>query len=187
MIEAHEEEPPSVNWPQQYQEEECQSQFVANYNGQYMEEECTYYHEQTTTTLENEETIREMFSEPSLEDPLEECFAQFEFDLDLDTICEQDEAILDSTPKNNKVEKEEVQIEVLEEPHWEKEESTETSSTSAHILDIPRAQERSRLGLCDEQIEDIKIEKLSESSSYFIPVHDEKLFEKTQSSPPRYI
>jgi hypothetical protein len=119
--------------------------------------------------------------------PWKSAFAQFEFDLDLDTIHEQDEAILDSTLKNNKVEEEEEQTEVLEEPHWEKEESTETSSTSAHILDVPRAQERSWLGLCDEQIEDIKIEKLFESSSYFIPVHDEKLFEKTQSGPPQYI
>jgi hypothetical protein len=41
------------------------------------------------------------------------------------------------------------------------------------------------LELPNEQIEDIKIEKLTESS-YFIPVHDEKLFEKTQSGPPLY-
>jgi hypothetical protein len=108
-----------------------------------MEEECTYYREQTTTTPENEETVREIFSEPSLEDPLEERFAQFEFDLDLDTIREQDEALLDSTSKNNKVEEEEEQTKVLEEPHWEKEESTETSSTLAHIPDVPKAHERS--------------------------------------------
>jgi hypothetical protein len=190
-IEAHEDEPPPVNWPQKYREEECQSQFVANYNGQYMKEEYTYYHEQTTTTLENEETVQEIFSESSLEDPLEERFAQFEFDLDLNKIREQAEALLDSTPKNNKVEEEEEQTEVLEKPHQEKEESTKTSSTLAHIPDVPRAKERSRLGLCDEQIEGIKIEKLPEYSSYFIPVHDsllnEKLFEKTQSGPPQFI
>jgi hypothetical protein len=148
-----------------------------------MEEECTYYHEQTTTTRGNEETIEEMFSELSLEDPLEERFVQFEFELDLDIKHEQVEALLDSTPKNNKVEEEEEQIEVLKEPHREKEESTKTSSTSAPFPKVPRAQERSRLGLCDEQIEDIKIEKLLEYSSYFIPVHDsllvEKLFKKT--------
>jgi hypothetical protein len=40
------------------------------------------------------------------------------------------------------------------------------------------------LELPNEQIADIKIEKLLESSSYFIPVHDEKLLEKTQSGPP---
>jgi hypothetical protein len=39
------------------------------------------------------------FNEPSLEDPLEECFAQFDFDLDLDMISEQAKALLDSTPK----------------------------------------------------------------------------------------
>jgi hypothetical protein len=33
---------------------------------------------------------------------------------------------------------------------------------------------------------DIKIEKLPKSSSYFIPVYDDKLFEKTQSGPPLY-
>ena len=156
-----------------------------------MKEECTYYREQIITTPENEETVREMFSEPSLEDPLEELFAQFEFDLDLNTICEQDEALWDSIPKNNKVEEEDEQIEVLEEPHREKEERTKISSTSAHFPDVPRAQERSRLGLCDEQIEGIKIEKLPKFSSYFIPVHDslldEKLFEKTQSGPSQYI
>jgi hypothetical protein len=171
-IESHEEKPPPVNWPQQYQEEECQSQFVANYNGQYMEEECTYYREQTTTTTRNGEAVEETFCEPSLEVPLGEHFDQF---------CKQ------AVVENQVDERKEEQTEVLEEPHREKEESTETSSTSAYIPDIPRAQERSRLGLCDDQIEDIKIKKLPESSSYFIPVHDEKLFEKTQSCPPRYI
>ena len=38
-----------------------------------------------------------MFREPSLEDPLEESFAQFEFDLDLDMIHEQAKALLDPT------------------------------------------------------------------------------------------
>jgi hypothetical protein len=35
-------------------------------------------------------------NDPSLENPLEESFAQCEFDLDLDIISEQDEALLDS-------------------------------------------------------------------------------------------
>jgi hypothetical protein len=103
-------------------------------------------------------------------------------------IREQAEALLDSTPKNNKVEEEEEQIEVLGEPHREKEESIEASSTLAPIPEVPRVQERSLLGLCDEQIEDIKIEKLPGYSSYFILVHefllDEKLFEKTQNGLP---
>jgi hypothetical protein len=73
----HEDEPSSTYWPQQYQEEECQSQFVANYNGQYMEDEYTYYLEQTTTTPRNEETVEEIFCEQSLKDPLGEHFDQF--------------------------------------------------------------------------------------------------------------
>jgi hypothetical protein len=89
------------------------------------------------------------------------------------------------------VEEEEEQTEVPQEPHQEKEESTKTSSTSSLIPETPKGQERSLLELPNEQIEDIKIEKLTEFSSYFIPVHDsspdEKLCEKTQSGPPRYI
>jgi hypothetical protein len=167
----HEKEPSSTYWPQQYQEEECQSHFVANYNGQYMEEECTYYREQTTTTPRNEETIEENFCEPRLEDPLGECFDQF---------CKQ------AMVENQVDERKEEQTEDLEEPHQEKEESTNTFSTLALIPETPKGQERSLLELPNEQIEDIKIEKLPESSSYFIPVHDEKLFEKTQSGPPQY-
>ena len=70
-----------------------------------------------------------------------------------------------------------------QEPHQEKEESTTTSSTLALIPETPRGQEISLLELPNEQIEDIKIKKLPEFSSYVIPVHDsspdEKLFEKT--------
>jgi hypothetical protein len=40
-----------------------------------------------------------MFREPSLEDPLEESFAQFEFDLDLDMIHEQAKALWDPAPE----------------------------------------------------------------------------------------
>jgi hypothetical protein len=45
-----------------------------------------------------------------------------------------------------------------------------TSSTLALIPETPRGQERSLLELPNEQIEDIKIEKVTEYSSYFIPV-----------------
>jgi hypothetical protein len=69
-------------------------------------------------------------------------------------------------------ERKEEQTKVLEEPHQEKQESTETSSTLALIPETPRGQERSLLELPNEQIEDKKIEKLPEFSSHFIPVHD---------------
>jgi hypothetical protein len=58
-------------------EEKCQGQLVANLNEYYMENECIYYHEQTTTTPRNEETVKDNFCEPSLEDPLGEHFDQF--------------------------------------------------------------------------------------------------------------
>jgi hypothetical protein len=56
-------------------------------------------HVQANTTLGSEEVVEEIVNEPSLEDPLEESVAQFEFDLDIDRIPEQAEALLDSTPK----------------------------------------------------------------------------------------
>jgi hypothetical protein len=152
-------------------EEECQGQLVANPNEYYMEDEYTYYHEQKTTTPGNEENVEENFCKPSLEDPLEERF---------DQVCER--AVIE----NQVDERKEEQTEDLEEPHLEKEESTNTFSTLALISETPKGQERSLLELPSEQIEDIKIEKLLESSSYFIPVHDEKLFEKTQNGPPLY-
>jgi hypothetical protein len=58
-------------------EEKCQGQLVAHPNEYYMEDEYTYYHEQTTTTPRNEETVEENFCEPSLKDPLGEHFDQF--------------------------------------------------------------------------------------------------------------
>jgi hypothetical protein len=116
--------------------------------------------------------LRIIFVSRSLEDPLGEHFDQF---------CEQ------AVVENQVDERKEEQTEDLEEPHLEKEESTNTFSTLALIPETPRGQERSLLELPNEQIEDIKIEKLPESSSYFIPVHNEKLFEKTQSGPPIYI
>jgi hypothetical protein len=152
-------------------EEECQGQLVANPNEYYMEDEYTYYHEQTTTTLGTEENVEDNFCEPSLEDPLGEHFDQF---------CEQ------AMVENEGDERKEEQTEDLEEPHLEKEESTNTFSTLALIPETPKGQERSLLELPNEQIEDIKIEKLPETSSYFIPIHDEKLFEKTQRGPPLY-
>jgi hypothetical protein len=88
--------------------------------------------------------------------------------------------------ENQVDERKEEQTKDLEEPHQEKEESTKTFSTLSLILETPRGQERNLLELPNEQIEDIKIEKLPESFSYFIPIHDEKLFKKIQSGPPLY-
>jgi hypothetical protein len=45
-----------------------------------------------------EECIEDTIDEPSIEDPLEACFAQFGEDLDLDKLVEQANAILESAP-----------------------------------------------------------------------------------------
>jgi hypothetical protein len=83
-------------------EEQFQSQEMAR--EQYMiDEDCPsdphHEHVQATTTFESEEVVEEIFCEPSLEDPLEKSFAQFEFDLDIDMIHEQAKALLDPTPR----------------------------------------------------------------------------------------
>jgi hypothetical protein len=84
------------------EEEKVQSQLMAR--GHYMIDEAEssnphHEHVQATTTLESEDFVEEIANEPSLEDPLEKSCPQFEFDLDLDMLCEQDEALLDSTPE----------------------------------------------------------------------------------------
>ena len=73
------------------------------------------------------------FREPSLDDPLEESFAQFEFDLDLDMINEQAKALLDPTLEmriENGEEENEEQIEPLPISNWsnDKEVSIEAHS-----------------------------------------------------------
>jgi hypothetical protein len=83
------------------------------------------------------------------------------------------------------------QIEVTNDLHREKgkEVSTEASSTSTSIPELPRGHDNSLLLLLDEQTEVIKVEKLSKYSPHSILVHDslsdEKLFENSQSDVPR--
>jgi hypothetical protein len=56
-------------------------------------------HAYANTTLGSEEVVEEIVNEPSLKDPLQESCAKFEFDLDLNMVCEQTEALLDSIPE----------------------------------------------------------------------------------------
>jgi hypothetical protein len=75
-----------------------------------------------------------IFREPSLEDPLEESFAQFEFDLDLDMIYEQAKALLDPTPKmwtENGEEENQEQIEPPPISNWSNDKEV---STEAHFF-----------------------------------------------------
>jgi hypothetical protein len=81
------------------EEEELQSQEMAR--GHYMiDEDCpnNSYHEHVqATTCGSEEVVKETINEPSLEDPLEACLAQFGDDLYLDKLLEQVDVILDPT------------------------------------------------------------------------------------------
>jgi hypothetical protein len=66
-----------------------------------IDEDCSNnsYHEHVQAIkFGSEEVVKETVNESSLEDPLEKSFAQFEFDLDLDMIHEQAQALLDLTP-----------------------------------------------------------------------------------------
>jgi hypothetical protein len=132
------------------EKEEFQSQEMAR--GQYMiDEDCPsdphHEHVQATTTFESEEVVEEIFCEPSLEDPLEKSFAQFEFDLDIDMIHEQAKALLDPTPEmrtENGEEEMEEQIEPQPILNWsnDKEVSTEVHSLITiplETLHVPQA------------------------------------------------
>jgi hypothetical protein len=80
-------------------EEELQRQEMVR--GQYMIDEDgpnNSYHEHVqATTFRSEEVVKETVNEPSLEDPLEACLAQFGDNLDLDKLLEQADEILDPT------------------------------------------------------------------------------------------
>lgn len=95
--------------------------------------------------------------------------------------------------ENQEEEGKKEQIEVTQNLHREKgkEVSTEASSASTPILELPRGHESSQLGLLDEHTEVIKVEKLSKYFSHSILVHDslpvEKLFANSQSDLHRSV
>ena len=85
------------------EEEELQSKEMAR--GQYMIDKdvsnnSCHEHVQAATTLGNEEIDKEIFCEPSLEDPLEVCFDQFGGDLDLDKLLYHDETLNEPSLKD---------------------------------------------------------------------------------------
>jgi hypothetical protein len=74
------------------------------------------------------------FKEPSLEDPLEESFAQFEFDLDLDMVHEQAKALLDPAPEMWTENGEEENLKQIEPPSILNLRNDKEVSTEAHSL-----------------------------------------------------
>jgi hypothetical protein len=95
--------------------------------------------------------------------------------------------------ENQEEERKKERIEVTHDLHWArgKTVSTEASSASTPIPELPRGHENSLLGLLDEQTEVIKVEKFSKYSPHNIPVHDslpdEKLCENSQSDLPQFV
>lgn len=95
--------------------------------------------------------------------------------------------------ENHEEEGKEEQIEVTQDPHWEKGNKVSTGAFSASTLipELPRGHENNLLLLLDKQTEVIKVEKLSKYSPHSILVHDslpdEKLFENSQSDLPRFV
>jgi hypothetical protein len=165
------------------EEEEFQSQEMVR--GQYMiDEDCPSdpHHEyvQATTTFESEEVVEEIFCEPSLEDPLEESFAQFEFDLDLDMVHEQVKALLDSAPEMRTENGEEENEEQIEPPpilNWsnDKEVSTETHS----FITIPLETQYASTFHCLEEPSYVEIFKVSRTERCnYRNRHTKKFFQR---------
>jgi hypothetical protein len=93
-------------------------------------------HVQATTTLESDNVVEEIANEPSLKDPLEDSRAQFEFDLDLDMLCEQVEALLDSTPEIRLENGETTEISFPSSAAAEEEEKEEHLESVEHLKQI---------------------------------------------------
>jgi hypothetical protein len=77
-----------------------------------------------------EQAVR--FRKPKFEDPLEESFAQFEFDLDLDMVHEQVKALLDPAPEMQTENGEEEMEEQIEPPPISNWPNDKEVSTEAH-------------------------------------------------------
>jgi hypothetical protein len=120
------------------EEDELQSQLIAERHCMIDEDESSnphHEHVQATTTLESEDVVEEIANEPSLEDPLKESCAQFEFDLDLDMLCEQAE-VLDSTLKIRLENGETTEISFPSSSAVEEEEKNEHLESVEHLEQI---------------------------------------------------
>jgi hypothetical protein len=122
-----------------------------------------------------------MLTEPSLEDPLKESFAQFEFDLDLDMIYEQAKALLDLIPEMRTENGEEEMEEQIEPPpilNWSnnKEVSTEAQSLITISLETHQASSFQ----CLEEPSYVKIFKVSRTERCkYRNRHTSKFFEES--------
>jgi hypothetical protein len=167
------------------EEEELQSQPVANPNEHYMVYESTYP-EQAITTLRSEEVVENHVEERKDEKKEEEIEAPHD--------------LLREKYKEVSAEASSPPILIPEAPYELR--ALIPGNLKISFLDIgdtlpvissydlPIGQESRPLGLLEEQKETIEVEKLPEYSPHFTPVHDslsdEKLFENTQRDLPQY-
>jgi hypothetical protein len=162
------------------EEEELQSQLVANPDGHYMVDESASYHEQAITTMKNGEVV-ETHLKNRKEEQIEALKALHR---------EKGKEVSTEAPSSS--------ILILEMPYEPrapipsnlKISFFETNNTLLVIIayDLTRGEESSLLGLLEEQKETIKVENFLEYSPHFPPVHNslpnEKQFENTQRDLP---
>jgi hypothetical protein len=167
------------------EEEEFQSQPVANPNEHYMVDESTFP-EQVITTLRSEEVVENHVEERKEEKNEEQ--------------IEAPQNLLREKCKEVSAEASSPSILIHEAPYELR--ALIPGNLKFLFLDIgdslpvissydlPIGQESRLLGLLEEQKETIEVEKFPEYSPHFTPVHDslpdEKLFENTQRDLPQY-
>ena len=122
------------------------------------------------------------FREPSLDDPLEESIAQFEFDLDLDMVHEQAKALLDPTPEmwtENGEEENEEQIKPPPILNWSNDKEV---SIEAHpFITIPLETQQASFFQCLEEPSFVKIFKAScTERCKYRNRHTKKVFRRKQ-------
>ena len=125
------------------------------------------------------------FREPSLDDPLEESFAQFEFDLDLDMVHEQAKALLDLIPKMRTENGEEENQEQIEPPpilNWSNDKEVSTEAHSFIIIPLETQHEpQASFFQCLEEPSYVEIFKVSHiERCKYRNRHPKKIFRSKQ-------
>jgi hypothetical protein len=167
------------------EEEELQSQPVANPNEHYMVYESTYP-EQAITTLRSEEVVENHVEERK------EAQKEEQIEAPQDLLREKwKEGSAEASSPSILIPEVPYELQALI-PGNLKISFLDIGDTLPVIsfYDLPIGQESRPLGLLEEQKETIEVEKFPEYSPHFTPVHDslpdEKLFENTQRDLPQY-
>jgi hypothetical protein len=167
------------------EEEEFQSQLVANPNEHYMVDESTFP-EQAITTLRSEEVVKNHVEERKEEKKEEQFEAPWNL---LREKCK--EVCAEASSPSILIPEVPYELRALI-PSNLKISFLDIGDTLPVIssYDLPIGQESRSLGLLEEQKETIEVDKFLEYSPHFTPVHDslpdEKLFENTQRDLPQY-